>query len=86
MTPWQQRRAEGLCALCGKVNDRGGRALCGRCAKWHTSRMAQIRERWRSEGKCSRCGRPLLKGDTHARCAACRARDREYARKARHGC
>jgi hypothetical protein len=84
-----KRRASGLCVVCGE--EANGFARCPGCRevlrqyqalykrrkgkKWYT----KLREHWRKQGRCPRCGRPPQPG--RKKCPQCLAKDREYLRR-----
>ena len=78
MTASEQKRANrlyylsrGLCPRCGGANRIvEGRVLCEECQVKHDTGQTESRTRWRTEGRCTRCG-----GETdqdHVQCQSCR--------------
>ena len=78
MTVSEQQRANrlyylriGKCPRCGGANHIvPGRVLCVECQIKHDTEQTNRRNRWRAEGRCTRCG-----GETdpdHVQCAKCR--------------
>ena len=78
MTVSEQQRANrlyylgiGKCPRCGGANPVApGRPLCVECQIKHDTEQTNRRNRWRAEGRCTRCG-----GETdpdHVQCAKCR--------------
>lgn len=73
--------SRGRCPVCGGLRPvvEGGKR-CEFCREHERKRKKEIRDRYRAEGRCYRCGKPL-EDDKHAQCEKCRARTREISRK-----
>ena len=51
-----RRKAAGLCAQCGKQPLREGYAVCEPCRAHRESVLNARKEKWRKQGRCTRCG------------------------------
>lgn len=92
MTPYEKRKAAGLCVSCGKKRDRADRVLCAVCREkrrldWqnisgaaHRAEIARQRDTYRkraAQGMCPRCGKEEpLPG--RRLCPACAEKARQY--------
>lgn len=80
---YQQRRAAGLCADCGKVPSLPGRVRCQACTDKISLRGSNRRKYYMETHKCSSCGKPLPDGWYYVDCAKCKAYDSEYTKQRR---
>ena len=82
-----QRRAKGLCTVCGGPLDDERYATCGKCRKKHHKRRGKAdaisRKIWydkqREEGRCVSCGGWAVPG--RARCRACQDRNNRWHKR-----
>ena len=86
---YYRRRAQGLCVSCGQKAD--GHARCPQCLgkirayqslykkRKGLAWQAKLREHWRKEGRCTRCGRAPEPG--RKKCSHCLAVDRESLKR-----
>jgi NMD protein affecting ribosome stability and mRNA decay len=80
------RKEQGLCVECGKVNDRQRKLLCQSCQDKMVERRRQEREHRKELELCPQCGNPVDK-EGYITCTACieKAKLRYERWKTNHG-
>jgi hypothetical protein len=80
MERYYQRRASGLCGLCGRPAALG--ALCVHCEARNRQQSAERHSRYRAAGMCGQCG-GQLQGQRFVNCMRCRMKLAQYRLKNR---
>lgn len=70
---YRERKNNGLCVQCGKVNE-DGKSSCPECRAKENERKRQDRIFFAAHGLCTRCGKNSVFGEDRT-CFECRAKD-----------
>ena len=71
----------GRCPVCfGKNLVVPGKKRCAECAERQNRHQRELKESYRGDGRCSRCGAPL-DDDKYKRCSKCRSYAQKYREK-----